>query len=136
RDNFGGFMIAPIGMLFNFDNFPLTDDLVTNFRDNVPNSRRTPYDLENAAQYAVVDNFRNNAYGLYNKDAVANLEFPEGGGPSSATVKTGVIGKLILYKENRALAKANLDWQVDRYNRIKLGGEYTHYDIFSYAHDL
>jgi hypothetical protein len=136
RDPLGGFMISPLDFLFNFDNFPLDDQLVTNFRDNVPGSRRTPYDLENAAQYAVVDNFRNNAYGLYNKDAVANLEFPEGGGPSSATVKTGVIGKLILYKENRALAKANLDWQFDRYNRIKLGGEYTHYDIFSYAHDL
>ena len=52
RDNFGGFMVSPLGMLFNFDNFPLNDQLVTNFRDNIPNSVRTPYDLENPAQYA------------------------------------------------------------------------------------
>jgi hypothetical protein len=136
RDNFGGFMISPIGFLFDFSNFPLDDQLVTNFRDNVPNSRRTPYDLENPAQYAVVDNFRNNAYGLMNTDALANLEFPESGGPSGATVKTGVVGSLILYKENRTLGKANLDWQLDRYNRVKLGGEFTHYDIFSYSSPL
>jgi carboxypeptidase family protein/TonB-dependent receptor-like protein len=136
RDPFGGFMIKPMNFLFDFGNFPLSDQLVTNFRDNVPNSVRTPYDLSNPAQYAVVDNFRNNAYGLYDKDAVANLEFPESGGPSAATVKTGIVGKLIEYKENRAIGKANLDWQLDRYNRVKLGGEFTHYDIFSYAHDL
>jgi outer membrane receptor for ferrienterochelin and colicin len=136
RDPFGGFMISPLDFLFNFSNFPLDDQLVTNFRDNIPGSRRSPYDLENTAQYALVDNYRNNAYGLYNKDAVANIEFPEAGGPSSNTAAGGIVGKLILYKENRTLGKANLDWQVDRYNRVKLGGEYTHYDIFSYAHDL
>jgi hypothetical protein len=129
-------MIAPIDFLFDFSNFPLDDQLVTNFRENIAGSRRSPYDLEATAQYALTDNFRNNAYGLYNIDAVANLEFPEAGGPSSVTAAGGIIGKLILYKENRALAKANLDWQVDRYNRVKVGGEFTRYDIFSYAHDL
>jgi outer membrane receptor for ferrienterochelin and colicin len=136
RSPTGGFLISPLDFLFNFDNFPLDDQLVINYRDNISGSRRSPYDLENTAQYALVDNYRNNAYGLYNKDAVADLEFPEGGGPSSNTAAGGVMGTLILYKENRGIAKANLDWQFDRYNRIKLGGEYTHYDIFSYSHQL
>jgi hypothetical protein len=136
RDPFGGFMISPLDFLFDFSSFPLDDQLVTNYRDNISGSRRSPYDLENTAQYALVDNYRNNAYGLYNKDAVANVEFPEAGGPSSNTAAGGIVGSLILYKENRALGKANLDWQLDRYNRVKLGGEFTKYDIFSYSHAL
>ena len=52
----------------------------------------------------------NNAYGL--------LGFSEsGGGPTRR--------RLILYKENRLIGTATLDWQVDRYNRLKIGGEYT-----------
>ena len=42
----------------------------------------------------------------------------------------------MMYRENRLIGKANLDWQLDRYNRIKLGGEYTHYDIDSYSFQL
>jgi hypothetical protein len=136
RDNFGGFMLSPIGFLFDFNNFPLNDQLVANFRDNIPNSVRTPYNLANADQYAVIDRYRNNAYGLSDHDEIARLEFADAGGPSSASIVTGTIGKLIEYKEDRALGKANLDWQLDRYNRVKLGGEFTKYDIFSYAHDL
>jgi hypothetical protein len=136
RDPFGGFMIGGLDFLFNFGNFPLDDQLVTNFRDNIPGSRRSPYDLNATAQYALVDDFRNNAYGLYNTDIFANIEFPEAGGPSAVSAAGGIVGKLILYKENRAIGKANLDWQVDRYNRVKVGGEFTRYDIFSYAHDL
>ena len=42
----------------------------------------------------------------------------------------------MLYRENRLIGKANLDWQLDRYNRLKLGGEFTHYDIDSYSFQL
>ena len=41
-----------------------------------------------------------------------------------------------MYRENRWVGKANLDWQFDRYNRIKFGGEFTHYDIGNYSHQL
>ena len=41
-----------------------------------------------------------------------------------------------MYKEDRAVGKATLDWQVDRYNRLKIGGEYTQYDITSYSTQL
>ena len=34
-----------------------------------------------------------------------------------------------LYRENRYIAKANLDWQVDRYDRLRLGGEATRFSI-------
>jgi outer membrane receptor for ferrienterochelin and colicin len=133
RNPFGGFMIKPIDFLFDFDNFPLNQELLDNYRQNIPGSRRSPYNLENTAQYALTDEWRNNAYGLYNLDELAPATFPEGGGPagSQRTAQT-----LILYRENRYIGKANLDWQFDRYNRLKLGGEYTRYSLDSYSHQL
>jgi hypothetical protein len=133
RDPLGGFMIAPMDFLFNFDNFPIDDELLQNFRTNTLGSRRTPYDLENPAQYAIVDEWRNNAYGLYNRDEIASVIFPEGGGPAGSE---RYANRLVLYKENRLIGKANLDWQADRYNRLKLGGEFTQYYLDSYSSQL
>jgi outer membrane receptor for ferrienterochelin and colicin len=133
RDPFGGFMISPIDFLFNFDNFPLDDQLLTNYRQNTLGSRRSPYDLENTAQYALTDQWRNNAYGLYNADEFASVIFPEGGGPASSSRFSQT---LVLYREDRYIGKANLDWQFDRYNRLKLGGEFTRYTLDSYSHIL
>jgi hypothetical protein len=133
RDPFGGFMISPLDFLFNFDNFPLNDELLSNYRQNVLGSRRSPYDLENTAQYALTDEWRNNAYGLYNLDEFASVIFPESGGPASTSRFSQT---LVLYKESRYIGKANLDWQFDRYNRLKLGGEFTQYHLDSYSHIL
>jgi hypothetical protein len=133
RDPFGGFMIGKLDFLFNFDNFPLNDELLSNYRRNVLGSRRSPYDLENTAQYALTDEWRNNAYGLYNLDEFASVIFPESGGPASTSRFSQT---LILYKESRYIGKANLDWQFDRYNRLKLGGEFTQYHLDSYSHQL
>lgn len=119
RDPFGGFMLSPLKYQFNFDNFPLNQQLLDNFQRNTAGSRRTPYDLENTAQYALVDKWRNNAYGV--------LGFSEGGGPT---------GTLFLNQENRFIGTAALDWQVDRYNRLKLGGGFTNYDISTYSSAL
>lgn len=119
RSPWGGFMVGGLDYLFDFDNFPVNDELINNFRLNTPGSRRSPFDLENTAQYATVDEFRNNAYGLPG--------FEEAGGP---------VGRMNLYDESRIVGRANLDWQVDRYNRLKLGGEFTRYDITSYSHSL
>ena len=128
RDPFAGFMIKPIDFLFDMNNFPLDKQLLDNYRQNKPNTRRSPYDLENTAQYALVDEWRNNAYGLYNLDDYTRVTFEEGGGPSGSTLR--------LYRENRYIGKANLDWQFDRYNRLKLGGEFTRYTLDSYSHVL
>jgi hypothetical protein len=119
RDPFGGFMLSPLDFLFDFDNFPIDAELINNYRSNTLGSRRSPYDLENTAQYALVDQYRNNAYGI--------LGFSESGGPT---------GRLFLNKENRWLGRANIDWQFDRYNRLKLGGEVVRYQMDSYSHTL
>jgi hypothetical protein len=133
RDPLGGFMISPLDFLFNFDNFPINDDLLNNYRQNVAGSRRSPYNLENTAQYALTDEWRNNAYGLYNLDEFASVIFPESGGPAGSA---RFAQTLVLYKESRYIGKANLDWQFDRYNRVKLGGEFTQYHLDSYSHQL
>ncbi|HSE65834.1 MAG TPA: carboxypeptidase regulatory-like domain-containing protein, partial [Gemmatimonadales bacterium] len=115
RDPFGGFLIKPLGFRFDFDNFPLDEQLVENFRWNRDTARITPYDIKNPEQYRTTDLWRNNAYGL--------LGFTENGGPT---------GLLRLYEENRVVARAALDWQVDRYNRVRAGGESVWYYIGNY----
>jgi hypothetical protein len=119
RDPFGGFMLGSIDFLFDFGNFALNDELINNFRNNISGSRRTPLDLENPDQYNLVDTYRNSPFGLSGGS--------ETGGPS---------GTLTMYRENRWVGKANVDWQFDRYNRLRLGGEFTKYDISSYNSSL
>ncbi len=119
RDPFGGFLIKPLKFLFDFQSFPLDSQLIANYRDNTPGSRRSPYDLENTTQYQTNSQYRSNAFGLTGTQ--------ESGGPT---------GGLNMNRENRAIGKANLDWQFDRYNRLKIGGEYTKYSIDNYSHGL
>jgi hypothetical protein len=121
RDPFGGFLVAPLGFLFDFDSYPLTQDLVRSLREDLPGTGRTPYDVENPSpdQFSLKDRFSNNAYGLPG--------WSESGGPA---------GTLRLYREQRYLARANLDWQVDRFNRLRTGGELTRYAIDRYMSDL
>jgi hypothetical protein len=119
RDPFEGFMIAPIAFRFNFSDFPLNDQLVTNYRENIAGSRRSPYDLENTDQYRVQDNYRNNPY--------STIGWSESGGPTST---------LTMYRENRIVGRVGIDWQADRYNRVKFGGDFTKYDMFLYNHNL
>ena len=54
----------------------------------------------------------------------------ESGGPGG----NGVISTL--YQEERLIGKANLDWQADRYNRLRFGGEFTHYAIDYWSTEL
>ncbi len=119
RDPFGGFMIKPLGFLFDFNSFPLTRELVESVRLNRPGTRRTPLDAENPGQYNPVDQYRNDAYGL--------LGWSESGGSA---------GTLVLYRESRYIGRANLDWQANRYSRLKAGLEVTRYEIGRYESDL
>jgi outer membrane receptor for ferrienterochelin and colicin len=116
RDPFGGFMLKRFDFLYDFKTFPIAG-IAANFRTNT--GVRVPYDLDNTTQYSLIDQYRNNPYGL--------TGFYEGGGP---------VGRISLYKEDRALGRGNLDWQLDRYNRVKLGGEYTKYFMNSYSSPL
>ncbi len=121
RDPFGGFIVKPLDFLFDFSNFPISD-IASRFRLN--SGALSPYDIKNTTQYQPVDEYRNNAYGA----AGALTVFWDRGGNGGS--------RLNLLKEDRAVGKANLDWQVDRYNRVKLGGEYTKYFMNSYSSGL
>ncbi len=119
---FGGFMIGKQDFLFDRDNFPIDEQLVANFKSNIPQSRRVPYDIENTDQYRTASQFRTNPYGLLQGPLWSTT-----GGPS---------GRMRVGDENRIVGRATLDWQFDRFNRVKLGGEYIDYDITAYSHSL
>jgi outer membrane receptor protein involved in Fe transport len=138
RDPFGGFIVKPMHFLYDFDNFPISDELINNIR--LDKGRETPIDVNNSSQYNIVDNIRNDPYGVYGKYAgFFNTlggdiwQFGESGGPGGSI--TGA-QRLSLYKEQRYIGKATLDWQADRYNRLKLGGEFTRYAIDNYSFRL
>jgi outer membrane receptor for ferrienterochelin and colicin len=138
RDPFGGFIIKPMEFLFDFDNFPVNDELINNFRVN--SGRITAFDASNGGAYNLIDFVRNNAYGLYGNyqnfavtQDLTTYIFAEGGGPGNTGSSTS---RLSLYKEDRYIGKATLDWQADRYNRLKLGGEFTQYHIDQYSATL
>jgi hypothetical protein len=124
RSKFGGFMVSGMDFLFNQDNFPINEELINNIRKD--SGRRAPVPF-NDNNYNPVRQFRTNPYGSLGADQILLQRWEESGGPLA------IQGQ---YRENRWLAKSNLDWQFDRYNRIKLGGEYTHYNISSYSQTL
>jgi hypothetical protein len=131
RNPFGGFLISPVKFLWNFNNFPLNDQLVDNYRRNLEGARRAPIDLANRTQFQSTDVYRNDPYGLYNRGGHGGeLQFFENGLGSPQGIR------VLMYRENRWIGKANLDWQFDRYNRIKVGGEFTHYDIGNFSHQI
>jgi len=118
RDPFGGFILSPIDLRFGFDDFPVNDELVDNYRRNTPGSRRSPYDLANPNQYSLIDRWRNNAYGVYG--------FSESGGP---------VGRLTLFEEKRTVGGGRAGFGLGG-TRVRVGAEATSYDIASYAHGL
>jgi len=124
---FGGFLLSPLDLQFDFDNFPVDAELVRNYRTNQVGSRRSPYNLENVSQYFPIDRYRNNAYGLYNRDAIASAVFTEAGGP---------IGRLTLYREDRTLGSVRISWQATGSQQIQLGGEFVRHSISNYSHFL
>lgn len=117
RDPSLGIHLASYDFLYDFDNFPITEELVNNFLRQ--QGTRTPFDLDRPDDYAVSDIFRNNAYGLNG--------FSDKGGPD---------GFLSLQEEHRTIGRVVLDWQADRQNRVKLGGDVTKYYNGFYSHGL
>ena len=119
RDPAGGFLIAPLDFRFGLDDFAVNEELVNNVLFNTTGSRRSPYDLENSAQYSLTDEWRNNAYGL--------LGFTDGGGPT---------GRLALMDEDRMVGRATLDWALNASHDLRIGGEFVEYDLSNYSHAL
>lgn len=119
RDPSLGVMFGRMGFQYDFETFPIDSTLVSNYRQNLPGTRRSPYDLENTTQYATNSQYRTNAYGVNG--------FVESGGP---------VGRLTLHREARTVASATADWKVSPNSRFQLGGDLTHYDLHQYSHEL
>jgi hypothetical protein len=117
RDPTLGIRLSPLEFLFDFENFPINDELVRNFL--LQEGTRSPLDLDSPDDFQVVDRYRNNPYGLQG--------FREGGGPN---------GFLSLQEERRWVGRAAVDWQMDRYNRLRAGVEGIRYRIGFYGHNL
>jgi hypothetical protein len=135
QDPFAGFMIGGLDFLWDLNTFPIDDDLINNFRTQDPAGRTRPYPNDQLTNYDPALLYRTNAYGAVPQNrraASPDAGFPseEFGGPGG----NGVISTL--YREDRLVGKGNLDWQADRYNRLRFGGEFTRYDIRYWSTEL
>jgi Carboxypeptidase regulatory-like domain/TonB-dependent Receptor Plug Domain len=138
RDPFGGFILKGMDFDYDFNSFPITQGLIDNVRRN--DGRITPIDVNNGSNYLMVDRLRNNAYGLYGQyQNFANsldLSTWAMGESGRYTLDSDTPARFSMFRENRYIGKATLDWQADRYNRLKIGGEFTRYDIHNYSFRL
>ncbi len=118
RNPFLGLMLGNFDFEYGFDEFPVTDEMIRNFRMQNPSARVTIYDPRNTSQYS--------GQGSWGGPPGVPLGGASGGGGSAA-------GTLSTSQESRMMGKANIDWQVDRYNRMKFGGEYTQTEMDIYT---
>ncbi len=122
RDPFLGWYFGGFDYQYGFNDFPVTDQLVKDYRLQTPDAPITIYDRFNTTQY----NPQNGYTGSPGNPGVA------GGGVCTGCGFGGSPGTLNTAQETRWIGKANIDWQVDRYNRLKFGGEYTRSDMSTY----
>ena len=138
RDPFAGFIIGGLDFDHDFESFPVTRELIDNIRRN--DGRITPLDVNNSNNYRMIDLLRNNAYALYgtypNIGNTLDLLSWGMGETGRFTNDVTTSTRMSLYKEDRYIGRATLDWQADRYNRLKFGGEFTQYNIDNYSFRL
>jgi len=116
----GGFAaLKKFDFLYDFDNFDVDEALIRAWRTDGPG--QVP--LQPGTPYASSNIYRLNPYGL------DPATYGNAGGSSP-------ISTLILSRERRYIGRGNLDWQVDRYNRLKIGGEYTKYKFNHYRRGM
>jgi len=117
RDPTFGILLKKLNFEETPETFPVDSTLIKNFLLNRTTRRIGLTDRVNTGQY--------------------NGQAAYGGAPDGIGMGAGGGGGgdagLGYQQENRLIGKVNLDWQADRYNRIKFGGEYTGYDITTYA---
>lgn len=111
-----GILLGGLDLRWDMGNFPIDDQLVTNYRDNIPGSRRSPYDLENPDQYRLNDQYRNSPYATYG--------WSEDGGP---------VGQLKFYDDRRLLGSAELAEDRVLGGTARLGIEVVRHDARNYA---
>jgi hypothetical protein len=119
RSSFADLLLSPLGFRFDFENFPVDQALVDNYRNDVPGSRRSPYDLENVDQYNLIDQYRNSPYGTG--------QFIDGGGP---------ISRIILRREDRNIGQASMGWNWASHSILQAGVSLTRYDVTNYSLQL
>src|SRR5690606_34531981 len=116
RDPFLGWYFGGFDYEYDDSDFEVNDALVRAYRIQDPTAPITLYDRANTQQYLAQNGYGGAPLGI--GDGVGGF----GGAP----------GTLNAANETRIVAKANLDWQVDRYNRVKIGGEYTDSEMDTY----
>ncbi|MEO8294330.1 MAG: TonB-dependent receptor plug domain-containing protein [Gemmatimonadota bacterium] len=111
-----GVLFSQLHFAFDFETFPIDDDLISNIRNNTAGSRRNPLDVENSSQFDYVDRYRNSPYGL-------------GGGPEQG----GPQGAVSLLRENRSVGQASIGWRPGTHHFVEAGVELTRYSVSGYS---
>ena len=109
-DNPFGFAIDDMDFIVDEKNFPITDDLIERHLRNTPDGR-TPFP-ETRSDLGAGQEYRLNPYGVFTNFATRGL----GGGFGIA-------------EEKQWQFRAAIDWQLNRQNRLKLGGDYMDIEI-------
>jgi hypothetical protein len=115
REPFMGFTFKGYGYVNDFGNLDINQDLINNAIGGV---LLQPY---TQSTYLVTNPYRVDAFG---------------GGANGNSSISGPSGVPVVTNEKRYIGKANLDWQLDRYNRLRLGGELTKYDLRRYTFSI
>jgi len=89
--------------------FPVTQDLVNAYNTNRPGALSP---LQNRQDIRTSQEFRLNPYGI-----------------STGFITEGSTGTFAYTKEVDKQARAQVDWQANRYNRILFGGDFTNIDV-------
>jgi len=117
RSPFMGFTFSNMEFLVDEKDFPVDDQLIRMFLTNTDQvddngnviRRRTPFDITRT-ELGVADEFRINPYGIEGYNT------------------RGSGGTFGFSREEQLQFRATVDWQVNRQNRLKFGGDYTDID--------
>ncbi len=120
RSSPGGFILSKLNYALSPKDYPLDSTLIYNILTNKQNARIGITDGRNPGQYGNVPSF------------TANTP-PDGVGAAAGGGGQTDAANFNYRHENRWIGIANLDFQADRYNRLKVGGTYTGFDILNYT---
>jgi outer membrane receptor protein involved in Fe transport len=109
RDPFLGFTTDDLQFLVDEKGLPVDETLVDNFLRN--EGRRTVFD-PSRTDIRLAQEFRMNPYGV-----------------RTGFSTTGISQGFTFAQEKQWQVRATVDWQADRFNRVKFGGDYTVVDI-------
>jgi hypothetical protein len=109
--------LGSLDFVYDFERWPVNDELVTNYRVNTGVRAPCIAPLADPSECQTTDRIRNNAYGVQG--------FEESGGPA---------GMLRLYQEDRTVLQAAVSHDVGRVQRIRVGAEHVLTTAAQYTH--